>query len=76
MNAAAAGQAILEYLVLMALFAFFLGAIIHKIPDTFNSASPYLGAKIETRLESGQGFAGDGTWKPPVNKDGKGGAKQ
>ena len=73
----AAGQAILEYLVLMALFAFFLGALIHKIPGTFNTASPYLGAKIETRLETGAGFAGrtESTWKPPVNKDGKGGAK-
>lgn len=71
----AAGQAILEYLVLMAIFAFFLGAIIHKIPGTFNSASPYLAAKIETRLETGAGFSGPGMWKPPTNKNGKGGAK-
>ena len=70
----AAGQAILEYLVLMAIFAFFLGAIIHRIPETFDTASPYLGAKLETRLQTGGGFAGTNTWAPPINKDGKGGA--
>lgn len=71
----AAGQAILEYLLLMAIFALFLGKIIQSIPSTFSSASPYLGAKIETRLESGNGFAGAGMWKPPANPDGKGGAQ-
>jgi hypothetical protein len=69
----AAGQAILEYLLLLAIFVLFLGKIIHSIPETFSSASPFMGAKIETRLETGHGFSGDGIWKPPTNPQGKGG---
>ncbi len=71
----AAGQVLIEYILLMAVFLLLIAKVSVKIPDTFAKASPYLGAKIEQRLETGNGFSTDaaGFWRPPIGP--KGGVK-
>jgi len=71
----AAGQVLIEYILLMAVFLLLIAKVSAKIPDTFSKASPYLGAKLEQRLETGKGFSDDsgGWWLPPIST--KGGVK-
>ncbi len=74
----AAGQVLVEYILLAALFMLFIGMISKQIPLTFKDATPYLGGKVELRLETGQGFANaqkGNAWNPPVkSKGGVGGS--
>jgi hypothetical protein len=71
----AAGQVLIEYILLMAVFLLLIAKVSVKIPDTFAKASPYLGAKIEQRLETGKGYSdySPGFWQPPLAP--KGGVK-
>jgi len=68
----AAGQILVEALLLMAIFLILVGSIARQIPFTFSSASPYLAGKMEQRLQTGGGFSA-GAWQGPVNP--KGGVK-
>jgi len=65
----AAGQALVEFVLLTAIFLTFIGVIAKKVPLTFSSATPYLGGKIQQRLETGGGFA-KGAWAVPVKSKG------
>jgi hypothetical protein len=69
----AAGQALIEYVLLLAVFLLLIARIAQSIPSTFSSASPYLGAKIEQHLETGNGFHANGQWLSPYGP--KGGVK-
>ncbi len=62
-----------EVIILLLCFFFVAISLVGKVGDTFNTASPKLGAKIEKHLETGSAFA-DATaafnspvsWIPPV----------
>ncbi len=69
----AAGQVLLEYVLLMAVFVLLIARLAQSVPTTFAKASPYLGGKIEQRLETGNGFSLN-SWKAPVAA--KGGVKE
>ena len=62
----AAGQVLVEYLLLAAVFIILVAGVAKQIPLTFNNSTPVLGAKIEQRLETGSGF-NRGDWKKPNN---------
>lgn len=67
----AAGQVLIEYIFLMLVFLLLVGKVARSIPTTFDTATPYLGAKIEQRIETGQGFsANNGIWLPPYKPKG------
>ena len=71
----AAGQALIEFLLLTIIFLVIVVAIAKEIPITFSKATPFLGGKIEQRLETGRGFAidksnGGEIWKDPVQPKG------
>lgn len=75
----AVGQVLVEFLLITLVFLVIVVSIAKEIPITFSKASPYLGGKIEKRLETGRGFSvdkrnGGDIWKDPVNKI-KGGVK-
>ena len=53
----AAGQALVEFLLLTLIFLAIVVAIAKEIPLTFSKATPYLGGKIEQRLQTGRGFS-------------------
>jgi hypothetical protein len=63
-----AGQALLELLLIGVIFLFFTVSVLNKVPLTFSKASPYLGGKIQSRLETGSGFRGN--WIAPVKPAG------
>ncbi len=65
----AAGQALVEFVLLTAIFLIFIGVVAKKVPLTFSSATPFLGGKIQQRLETGGGFAG-GAWSTPLKSKG------
>ena len=66
-----AGQVLIEYILLMVVFLLLVGKVARSIPTTFDSATPYLGAKIEQRIETGQGFsANNGIWLAPYKPKG------
>ncbi len=65
----AAGQVLVEYILLAAIFMLFIGMVSKQIPLTFKEATPYLGGKIEQRLETGGGFS-SGFWQPPIKSKG------
>jgi hypothetical protein len=65
----AAGQVLVEYLLLASIFLLLIAGISKEIPVTFSRATPFLGGKIEQRLQTGAGFA-QGSWKPPVKPKG------
>jgi hypothetical protein len=71
----AAGQVLFEYVLIMLVFLLLVAKLANYIPTTFGKASPYLGAKIEQRLEAGNGFATlkPGFYLPPAAP--KGGVK-
>jgi hypothetical protein len=62
----AAGQILVEFLLLMAIFILVVAAVVRKIPFTFDSATPYLAGKIEQRLQTGKGFGQGPVWQPPL----------
>jgi len=71
----AAGQVLLEFILLAVVFLLIVAKISKNIPLTFSSASPSLGGKIEQRLETGSGyFVQGGTWDYPIKP--KGGVTQ
>ena len=53
----AAGQALIEFLLLTLIFVVLIAGIIRKIPITFSKSTPVLAGQIESRLETGHGFA-------------------
>lgn len=62
----ASGQAIIEFIVLTALFMLLLAGAAKNIPLTFESATPYLGGQVEARLQTGVGFAqSQQSWETP-----------
>jgi hypothetical protein len=74
----AAGQALIEFLLLTVIFVVLIAGIARQIPVTFSKASPYLAGRIEQRLETGHGFAadpidGNDAWSAPTSP--KGGIK-
>lgn len=74
----AAGQALVEFLLLSIIFLAIVVAIAKEIPITFSKSTPYLGGKIEQRLETGRGFSvnkqnGGDIWKNAIQP--KGGVK-
>jgi len=67
----AAGQVLIEYVLLMLVFLLLVGKVARSIPSTFDRATPYLGAKIEQRIETGHGFsASNVNWQPPISPKG------
>ncbi len=69
----AAGQALIEVVILLALFTLFLMPVAKKLPVTLSKATPYLSGQVEGRLQTGVGFSqtqGQGTWSPPVRPKG------
>ncbi|MCC6278198.1 MAG: hypothetical protein IT289_09820 [Oligoflexia bacterium] len=69
----AAGQTLVEFVLLTALFLIFVGKVARDLPLTFSGATPYLGAKLQGRLQTGAGFTRGGDWQRPVRP--KGGVK-
>ncbi len=62
----AAGQAIMEFLLLTLAFLVIFSAVIRKVPNTFGESTPYLGARLQQRLETGGGYARErGAWQLP-----------
>lgn len=66
----AAGQVLIEYLLLASIFLLLIGVIAPKIPVTFSQATPSLGGKVEQRLQTGAGFVNSGTWLKPIRPKG------
>jgi hypothetical protein len=70
----AVGQTLIEFLLLTMIFVVLIAGIARKIPITFSRATPYLGGKVEQRLETGRGFAlnssGNDLWIKPTNPKG------
>jgi type II secretory pathway component PulJ len=67
-NSNAAGQALIEVLILLSLFMLILLPVAKKLPVTLSSSTPYLSGQVENRLQTGNGFSrtfGQGTWSPP-----------
>ena len=58
----AAGQALLEFILISSIFLILVATVIRKIPTTFSQATPFLGGKIEQRLQTGVGFADANNW--------------
>jgi hypothetical membrane protein len=65
----AAGQTLVEFVLLTGIFLILIGVVAKKVPLTFSSATPYLGGKIQQRLETGGGFAG-AAWSTPLKPKG------
>ena len=61
----AAGQALVEFVLLMAIFLVVVASIAKDIPLTFKGASPYLAMKLEQRLQTGAGFGNGQVWQAP-----------
>lgn len=68
----AAGQVLLEMILITTLVFILIAGAIRFIPNTFSEATPYLGATLQGRIETGRGFSliGDGNWNPPINSKG------
>ena len=73
----AAGQVLVEFLLLTILFLMLIAGISKEIPLTFSKATPFLGFNIQTALETGHAFSlkpgGAPAWSAPVSP--KGGLK-
>lgn len=70
----AAGQALLEFVLLTFLFLLLIASVIRYVPNTFSESTPYLGARVQDRLETGGGYARErGGWQLPAST--KGGMK-
>jgi hypothetical protein len=69
----AAGQTLVEFILLTALFLIFIGKVARDLPITFSGATPYLGAQVQDRLQTGGGFTRSGDWSKPIGP--KGGVK-
>ena len=70
------GQALIEFLLLTAIFMLLLAGVAQKLPVTVNSATPILGGQVEARLQTGVGFSqvsNARTWTAPEKAGGKGG---
>ena len=68
-----AGQAIIETVILTAIFMLLVAAVAQKLPLTFSETTPYLGSQVEARLQTGVGFSqgsGQATWSKPINPKG------
>ena len=66
-----AGQALIEFVILTAIFMLLLAGVAKKMPVTVNTATPYLGAQVEARLQTGVGFvrsANYSTWSGPTRQ--------
>ncbi len=69
----AAGQAIIEFLLLTVVFMLLLAGIAKQMPITMKEATPYLGGQVEARLQTGVGFSqtsGQGRWSAPLKPKG------
>ena len=66
----AAGQVLVEYLLLASIFILLIAGIAKDIPLTFKTSTPFLGGKIERRLQTGGGFASSTEWKKPIRPKG------
>ncbi len=72
----AAGQALTELIILLAIFVVLLSSLAKNLPITLKDTTPYLNGQVEARLQTGVGFAktgGQGTWSPSIGP--KGGIK-
>jgi hypothetical protein len=67
-----AGQAIIETVILTAIFMLLVAAVAQKLPLTFSEATPYLGSQVEARLQTGVGFSQSNLsgWSKPLNPKG------
>lgn len=71
-----AGQALIETIILTAIFMLLVAGVAKNLPLTFETATPVLAAQVESRLQTGVGFSkqqNKNTWARPVAP--KGGMK-
>jgi hypothetical protein len=61
---------LVEFVLITALFLVLIAGVARKIPVTFGEAAPYLGGKLEVRLETGSGFKGANAWRQPLQPKG------
>jgi hypothetical protein len=57
---------LIEFVLITALFMVLIAGVAQKIPVTLSDAAPYLGGKLEVRLETGGGFKSAGKWIAPI----------
>ena len=62
------GQTLVEFMLLSSIVLMVALYIAPRIPVTFNLATPFLGGKIEYRIETGRGYKPG--WEKPLRSPG------